>query len=118
VLIRRLVTDWRRHLMLVQPATVVRWHAQAWRLWWRWRSHAPLGRPRLAVEVRDLIVAMARDNPRWGAERIRGELLKLGIVASRRSIQRYRQRGPGRPPSQSWGTFLANHRPSSGRRIC
>jgi hypothetical protein len=100
-----------RHLVLVQPATVVRWHAQAWRLWWRWRSRAPLGRPRLSAAVRELIAAMARDNPTWGAERIRGELLKLGIMASRRSIQRYRQRGRGRPPSQSWRTFLANHRP-------
>jgi len=52
---------------------------------------------------------MARVNPRWGSERIRGELLKLGLVVSKRSIQRYRQRGPARPPSQTWRTFLANH---------
>jgi hypothetical protein len=54
---------------------------------------------------------MARDNPLWGAERIRGGLLKLGIAVSNRSIRRYRWRGPARPPSQSWRTFLANHRP-------
>ena len=54
---------------------------------------------------------MARDNPRWGSERIRGELRKLGIAVSKRSIQRYRGRGPGCPPSQTWRTFLANHRP-------
>jgi transposase InsO family protein len=52
---------------------------------------------------------MARDNPRWGSERIRGELLKLGIVVSKRSIQRYRKRGPAGPSSQTWRTFLANH---------
>ena len=52
---------------------------------------------------------MARDNPRWGSERIRGELLKLGISVSKRSIQRYRRRGPVGPPSQNWRTFLANH---------
>jgi transposase InsO family protein len=107
---RRLLRDWRRHLVLVRPETVVGWHARAWRLWRRWRSRAPLGRPRISIEVRELIVTMARDNPTWGAERIRGELLKLGIVASRRSIQRYR-RGPARPAGQSWRTFLANHRP-------
>jgi transposase InsO family protein len=52
---------------------------------------------------------MARDNPRWGSERIRGELLKLGIAVSKRSVQRYRGRGPARPPSQTWRTFLQNH---------
>ena len=54
---------------------------------------------------------MARDNPRWGSERIRGELRKLGVAVSKRSIQRYRRRGPARPPSQSWRAFIANHRP-------
>src|SRR5436309_12201636 len=52
---------------------------------------------------------MARDNPRWGSERIRGELLKLGLVVSKRSIQRYRRRGPAHPSSQTWHTFVANH---------
>jgi len=55
---------------------------------------------------------MANANPRWGSERIRGELLKLGIAVSKRSIQHYRRRGPRRPPSQSWRTFLRNHRPT------
>jgi transposase InsO family protein len=108
----RLLPEWRRHFILVQPGTVVRWHARAWRLWWRWRSRCPLGRPRLSPQARDLIVTMARHNPSWGAERIRGELLKLGIVVSRRSVQRYRRRAPARPPpSRSWRAFLANHRP-------
>jgi transposase InsO family protein len=108
-LVRR---DWRRHLVLVTPETVVRWHRRGWRLYWRWRSRAPLGRPRVSLEVRELIATMARDNPSWGAERIRGELLKLGIAVSKASVQRYRRRGPARPPSQSWRTFLLNHRPS------
>jgi transposase InsO family protein len=56
-----------------------------------------------------LIATIARENPAWGAERIRGELLKLGIAVSKRSIQHYRRRGPARPPSQTWRTFLANH---------
>lgn len=54
---------------------------------------------------------MARENPAWGSERIRGELLKLGIAVSKRSIQQYRRRGSARPPSQAWRTFLTNHRP-------
>ncbi len=60
-------------------------------------------------EVRTLIATMARENAHWGTERIRGELLKLGIVVSARSIRRHRRRGPAGPPSQSWRTFLANH---------
>src|SRR5919201_2077711 len=99
----------RRQLVVVRPESVVRWQRQAWRLFWRWRSRAPIGRPRLSAEVRDLIATMARDNPRWGSERIRGELLKLGLVVSKRSIQRYRRRGPAHPSSQTWRTFLANH---------
>src|SRR5919109_721044 len=109
IVVRALRGDWRRHLVLVQPETVIRWHRQAWRLFWRWRSRGPLGRPRLSAEVRELIATVARDNPRWGSERIRGELLKLGLVVSKRSIQRYRRRGPAHPSSQTWRTFLANH---------
>src|SRR2546422_571949 len=79
VLARRLCRDWRRHLVLVRPETVVGWHRRAWRLV-RWRrSRRPVGRPRLSPEVRELIATMARHNPLWGAERIRGELVKVGI---------------------------------------
>ena len=109
LLVRRIRRNWRSHLLVVRPETVLRWHRQGWRLFWRWRSSRPLGRPRLNPEVRTLIATMARENPNWGTERIRGELLKLGIAVSARSIRRYRRRGPSRPPSQSWRTFLANH---------
>src|SRR5919202_1574101 len=109
VIVRALCRDWRRHLVVVRPESIIRWHRQAWRLFWRWRSRGPLGRPRLSAEVRELIATMARDNPRWGSERIRGELLKLGLVVSKRSIQRYRRRGPAHPSGQTWRTFLANH---------
>jgi hypothetical protein len=109
VLVRVLWRDWRRHLVVVQPETVIHWHRQAWRLCWRWRSRTRRGRPRVRADVQELIVTIARDNPLWGSERIRGELLKLGIIVSKRSIQRYRRRTPGRPPSQTWRTFLANH---------
>jgi putative transposase len=109
VLARLARRDWRRHLVVVRPETVIRWHRQAWRLFWRWRSRGHPGRPRLSAEVGALIATMARENPAWGAERIRGELLKLGIAVSKRSVQHYRRRGPARPPSQAWRTCLANH---------
>jgi len=112
VLARLARRDWRRHLVGVTPGTVIRWHRRAWRLFWRRRSRARMGRPRVSPEVRDLIARMARDNPGWGAERIRGELLELGIAVSTTSVQRYRRRGPARPPDQTWRTFLRNHRPS------
>src|ERR671924_2201888 len=109
VVVRAVRRDWRRHLVVVRPESVIHWHRQACRLVWRWRSRGPIGRPRLSAEVRELIATIARDNPRWGSERIRGELLKLGLVVSKRSIQRYRRRGPAHPSSQTWRTFLTNH---------
>jgi transposase InsO family protein len=109
VLVRRARRDWRRHLVVVTPDTVVRWHRAGWRLYWRWKSRATAGRPRLSSEIQELIARMSQENPLWGSERIRGELLKLGITASNRSIRRYRWRGPTRPPSQTWRTFLRNH---------
>src|SRR5262249_20808904 len=92
VLIRRLRRDWRQHLVVVTPDTVIRWHRAGWRLYWRWRSRAGGGRPRLSPDVRELVARMAQENPLWGSERIRGELLKLGIAVSNRSIRRYRWR--------------------------
>jgi putative transposase len=112
VLVRRLRRDWRRHLVVVSPDTVVRWHRLGWRLYWRWRSRAAGRRPRLSPEVQQLIARISRENPLWGSERLRGELLKLGIAVSTRSIRRYRWRGPGRPGRQAWRTFLRNHAPA------
>jgi putative transposase len=109
VLAHRFCASWREHLAFVTPGTVVRWHRQGWRLFWRWKSRSRGGRPHLSSEMRELIVTISRENPRWGTERIRGELLKLGIAVSNRSIRRYRWRRPMRPPSQTWRTFLANH---------
>jgi putative transposase len=94
IVVRMLRCDWRRHLVLVRPETVGRWHRRSWRLFWRWKSDARPGRPRLSAEVQALIARIARENPSWGAERIRGELLKLGIAVSKHAVQRYRRRGP------------------------
>jgi transposase InsO family protein len=112
LLVRLARREWRRHLVVVRPETVVRWHRRGWALFWRWRSRLRPGQPRLSAEVRGLIARIARENPAWGAERIRGELLKLGVLVSKRSVQRYRRRGPARPPTSSWRTFLRNHRAS------
>jgi hypothetical protein len=109
ILARRFCPGWREHLAFVTPETVVRWHRQGWRLFWRWKSRSRGGRPHLSLEVRDLIATASRDNRLWGTERIRGELLKLGISVSNRSIRRYRWRGPGCSPTQTWRTFLRNH---------
>ena len=112
VVARRLCADWRRHLVLVRPETVLRWHRQGWRLFWWWRSGRPTGRPRVPQEVRALIRRLSEENRLWGTERIRGELLKLGIAVSNGSIRRYRWRPAPRPPSQTWRTFLRNHAPA------
>jgi len=109
VLARRFCAGWREHLTLVAPDTVVRWHRQGWRLLWRWKSRSRGGRPHLSLEVQELIATISRENKLWGTERIRGELLKLGIIVSNRSIRRYRWHGPARSPSQTWRTFLRNH---------
>ncbi len=90
------------------PDTVVRWHGQSWRLFWRRKSRSRGGRSYLSPEVRELIATMSRENRLWGTERIRSQLLKLGIVVSNRSIRRYRWREPARSPSQTWHTFLRN----------
>jgi hypothetical protein len=74
-LARRVCSAWRKHLTIVTPNTVVRWHRQ----FWRWKSRSLGGCPHLSAEVRELIATMSHDNRLWGTERIRGELLKLGI---------------------------------------
>ncbi len=108
VWVRRLWPGWRDHLLIVKPATVIRWHRKRWRLYWTWKSRNAPGRPRLSAEVRELIGTMSGDNRLWGTERIRGELLKLGIVVSKRSIRRYRWCKPTPGGSQTWRTFLSN----------
>jgi len=84
VWMRRLWREgWKSQLKIVQPEILVGSHRKGWRLYWTWRSRSRLGRPRLSREVRELIARMSRDNPLWGTERIRGELLKLAIVVSK-----------------------------------
>ena len=96
-------------LVMVEPDTVVRWHRSAWRAYWRWESRRGPGRPHIPAEWQRLILRIASENPRWGAVRIVGELRALGCDVSARTVSRYRQQALGRPPSQSWRTFLRNH---------
>jgi len=86
---------WRKSLHLVQPATVVRWHRQGFRYYWRWKSRH-LGRPKIDPQIRHLIQRMCRDNPLWGAPRIHGEMLKLGFDVSEATVSKYmiKRRGP------------------------
>jgi transposase InsO family protein len=95
-------------VQVVQPETVLRWHRAGFRGFWRWKSRKRAGRPRIDRELRDLIQRMSRENPLWGASRIHGELLKLGFEVAQSTVSKYLPRG-GRPPSQSWKTFLRNH---------
>ena len=104
--------DWRRLLTVVQPDTLIRWHRQGFRLFWRRKSRRQ-GRPRVPADLRQLIRDMAVANRTWGEERIAAELLvKLGIRISPRTVRRYMPRSDGsgaRPGSQNWSTFLRNH---------
>jgi hypothetical protein len=79
VLLSRIWAGWRTALVIVKPETVIAWHRQGFRLWWAWRSRRRMGRPTVPADIRVLIRTMAQANPRWGAPRIHGELLKLGI---------------------------------------
>ena len=95
-------------IVIIQPETVVRWHRRGFKAFWRWKSRGRHGRPRVPKQVRDLIREVSFANPLWGAPRIHGELLKLGIEISQTTVAKYMARGR-RPPSQSWRTFLRNH---------
>ena len=102
--------DWRDALIVVRPETLIRWHRAGWRLFWRWKCRS--GRPRIPLELRELIRRMAIENPLWGEERIANELLlKCGLRVSPRTVRKYMpKRPPGRPRGdQRWSTFLKNH---------
>jgi transposase InsO family protein len=107
ILLARCWSDWRAALHIVQPETVVRWHRQGFRYYWRWKSRGA-GRPKIDPEIRMLIRRMCRANPLWGAPRIHGELLKLGLEVSETTVAKYMIKHRA-PLSQSWRSFLDNH---------
>jgi transposase InsO family protein len=112
VLLASLLREWRRALLLVKPETVLRWHREGFRLFWRRKSRSKCpSEPRVAPDVVALIRCMATENRLWGAERIRGELLKLGIRVAKRTVQRYMRgaRPAGPRGGQTSRTFVRNH---------
>jgi hypothetical protein len=114
--IDRIILGWACHLCpkargalaIVQPDTVVRWHRAGFRCYWRFKSRRRRGHPGMPAAIRQLIREMSIANPLWGAPRIHGELLKLGIDIGQTSVAKYMARRRG-PPSQGWKTFLRNH---------
>ncbi len=108
VLLSQLVPSTLDALTVIRPATVIRWHRAGFRAYWRWKSRPRGGRPRMSHEIRQLIRDMSLANPLWGAPRIHGELLKLGIDVGQTTVAKYMAKGR-RPPSQGWRTFLRNH---------
>jgi putative transposase len=107
VLLLRRWSGWSDALIIVKPATVIKWHRVGFRKYWTWRSRPKGGRPAIDPEVRKLIKQMATANL-WGAPRIHGELLKLGIQISEATVSKYLPRRR-KPPSQTWRAFLENH---------
>jgi transposase InsO family protein len=114
VLLAHFAKFWKQTLHIIQPDTLMRWHQNLFRMYWRRKSQ---GRPKVESETIILIKKMANENLLWGAERIRGELLKLGIEVSKRSIQKYMPKDKkALSSSQTWATFLKNQ--ASGIWAC
>jgi putative transposase len=108
VLLSKLWRNWREVLIIVKPETVIKWHRQGFKLYWRWKSNAPVGRPKINKEIRELITRISGENPLWGVPRIQSELRLLGIEVAESTVAKYRNK-VAKPPSQTWKTFLENH---------
>src|SRR5262244_2588734 len=108
VFLSRLWKDWRDVLIIVKPDTVIKWHREGFRLYWRWKSKTPIGRPPIDKEIRELIRRISRENLLWGVPRIQSELRLLGFNVMEKTVAKYRVKR-AKPPSQTWKTFLANH---------
>lgn len=100
--------SWRSVLVIVRPETVIAWHRQGFRLYWRWKSRAKPGRPTIDRSIITLIRRMCRENPTWGAPRIQSELALLGHDVAQSTVASYMVK-PSKPKSQGWRTFLINH---------
>ena len=109
VLLARCTRFWKQAIHIVQPDTLLRWHRELFRFYWRRKSKSKRNKPKIPPETIALIRKMAKENHLWGAERIRGELLKLGIKACKRTIQKYMPKVRESPSSrQTWATFVKN----------
>lgn len=103
----RLRNGWRSALVIVRPATVIKWHQQGFRLYWRSKSRRKAGRPPVDRQIRNLIRRISRQNPAWGASRILSELLLLGHTVAESTVAKYMARET-EPPSWTGRTFVAN----------
>ncbi len=93
--------NWRSVLIIVKPETVIKWHRQGFRCYWRWKSRAvQVGRPKINLEIRELIRRISRENLTWGVPRIQAELQLLGYEIAESTVAKYRVRHR-RPPSQN-----------------
>ncbi len=108
-LMQDLYDGWKNTLLIVKPDTVIRWHQHSFKLYWRSKSRHKSGRPKIPQAQFNLIRQMANEIPLWGAPRIHGELLKLGIDPSEATILRNMPKKPRRTTGQQWKTFLQNH---------
>lgn len=108
VWLSRVWSGWRDRLAIIKPETVIRWHREGFRLYWRWKSRGTPGRPKIDAEVRRLIRQMSRENATWGAPRIQSELALIGFTVDESTVAKYMIRHR-KPPSQTWRTFLENH---------
>ena len=109
VVLSHLWRDWRSILVIVKPETVIKWHRQGFNCYWRWKSRAGrVGRPRIDLEIRNLIRLMSHENPTWGVPRIQAELHLLGYKVAESTVAKYRVT-TRKPPSQTWKSFLRNH---------
>jgi hypothetical protein len=110
ILLYRLFPSILKAMTIVRPETLVRWHRAGFRRYWRWKSRNPGGRPPIRAELRALIQRMSIENVLWGAPRIQGELLRLGIAVAQSTVAKYMAKRSD-PSGQPWGTFLRNHAP-------
>jgi len=113
LLARRLWSSWKEALLLVNPETVGQWHRAGFRWYWSMLSRVRKtpGRKKISKEIRELIFKMVAENPNWGAPRVHGELLMLGLDVSERTVSRWMRRAPRvSEAAQRWRTFLHNHR--------
>src|ERR1035437_4292212 len=104
-----LLSNWKERIFIVKPNTIIKWHREGFRIYWKRKSKAKGGRPKIDREVIGLIKQMANENPLWGVPRIHGELKKLGYDVSESTIQRYIRKRGKRMNGQNWKTFLKNH---------
>lgn len=107
ILMRRMLKDWQESLHIVKPETVIRWHRQGFRYYWRWKSRSTPGRPPISRKLIALIQRMSRENPLWGSPRIQKELALLGHVVGQTTVEKYMIRAPRK--GGNWRSFIQRH---------